>query len=339
MKAALYHRYGLPRDVVGIEEVAAPVPGEGEVLVEIRAAAVNPMDSHYIGGKPAIARLAFGLFKPKRTRPGADFAGVVVGIGAGATRFKPGDAVFGACRGAFAEMACAPERALAHKPEALTFEAAAALPVAGLTALQALRDRGRLAAGQRVLITGAAGGIGSFAVQIAKAWGAEVTATCSARGLDLVRALGADRAIDREQEDVTGSDERWDLILDLVQSRSFGAWRRVLAPDGVLIPAGVLASTAPRPGWMLRWAGRLLIGLLQSRFGRQKLRMVMAKLNAGDLATLAEMVSEGRVTPAIDRRYSLDETAAAIAYVKEGRAHGKVVVTMEPKDDRPRPFA
>lgn len=339
MKAAVYHRYGAPEEVVGIEEVAAPVPGPGEMLVEIRAAAVNPMDSHYIGGRPAIARLAFGLTKPKRTRPGADFAGVVVGVGEGVTRFKPGDAVFGAARGAFAEMACAPERAVALKPDALSFEQAAALPVAGLTALQALRDYGRLAAGQRVLITGAAGGIGSFAVQIAKAEGAEVTAMCSARGLDLVRTLGADRVIDREQEDFTRSGERWDVILDLVQDRSFGASRRVLTPDGVLVPAGMLAGGAARGGWMLRWAGRLLIGLLQSRFGRQKLRMVMAKLNADDLATLAGLVAAGKVTPVIDRRYSLADTAAAIAYVKAGRAHGKVIVTMEPADDRPRPLS
>lgn len=338
MKAAVYHRYGTPEDVVGIEEVAAPVPRPDEVLVEIRAAAVNPMDSHFIGGRPAIARLALGLFKPRRTRPGADFAGVVIGVGAGITRFKPGDAVFGAARGAFAELACAPDRALALKPETVTFEQAAALPVAGLTALQALRDRGRLAAGQKVLITGAAGGIGSFAVQIAKAEGAEVTAMCSARGLDLVRALGADRVIDREREDFTRSNERWDLILDLVQNRSFAACRRVLTADGVLVPAGMLAGGGADGGWMLRWLGRLLIGLIQSRFGRQKLRTVMARLNADDLATLAGMVAAGQVTPAIDRRYNLAETAAAIAYVKEGRAHGKVVVTMEPRDERPRPI-
>jgi NADPH:quinone reductase-like Zn-dependent oxidoreductase len=336
MRAAVYRRYGAPEEVVGIEEVGAPVPGPGELLVEIRAAAVNPMDSHFIGGRPAIARLGLGLTRPKRTRPGADFAGVVVGVGEGVTRFKPGDAVFGAARGAFAEMACAPERAVALKPDALTFEQAAALPVAGLTALQALRDRGRLAAGQKVLITGAAGGIGSFAVQIAKAEGAEVTAMCSARGLDLVRALGADQVIDREQEDFTRSDARWDVILDLVQDRSFGASRRVLAPGGVLVPAGMLAGGGAHGGWMLRWAGRLALGLLQSRFGRQKLRMVMAKLDADDLATLAELVAAGKVTPVIDRRYSLADTAAAIAYVRAGRAHGKVIVTMEPADDRPR---
>jgi len=332
MRAAVYRRYGPPEAVVAIEEVAAPVPGEDEVLIRVHAAAVNPMDSHFIAGRPAIARLGLGLFRPRRTRPGVDAAGIVAGVGAAVTRFRPGDAVFGACRGAFAELACAPERGLAAKPGALSFEQAAALPVAGLTALQGLRDHGRLAAGQRVLVTGAAGGIGSFAVQIAKARGAEVTAVCSARGLDLVRALGADRAIDRDKEDFTRGGESWDLIFDLVQSRGFGACRRVLAPDGVLVAGGVLSVGPPRLGPMLRWAGRLLSGLLRSRFGRRKLRTFVAKLDADDLAELAGLVASGKVVAAIDRRYPLEQAGAAIGYVREGRAHGKVIVTIADED-------
>ena len=333
MRAAVYHRYGAPEAVVAIEEVAPPVPGEDEVLIRIHAAAVNPMDGHFIAGRPAIARLAFGLFRPRRSRAGADAAGIVVGIGAGVTRFRPGDAVFGACRGAFAELACAPERGLAAKPDTLSFEQAAALPVAGLTALQGLRDHGRLAAGQRVLITGAAGGIGSFAVQIAKARGAEVTAVCSARGLDLVRALGADRVIDREKEDFTRGGACWDLIFDLVQSRGFGACRRVLAPDGILVAGGVLAVGPPRFGPMMRWAGRLLLGLLRSRFGRRKLRSFVAKLDADDLAELAALAARGTIKAAIDRRYPLEQAGAAIRYVQEGRAHGKVIITIATTDD------
>jgi len=332
MRAAVYRRYGSPEAVVAIEEVAAPVPGDGEVLIRIHAAAVNPLDSHFIAGRPAIARLAFGLFRPRRTRPGADAAGIVVAAGAGVTRFRPGDAVFGACPGAFAELGCAPERALAAKPEELSFEQAAALPVAGLTALQGLRDHGRLAPGQSVLITGAAGGIGSFAVQIAKARGAEVTAVCSARSLDFVRALGADRAIDREKEDFTRSGARWDLIFDLVQSRGFGACRRVLAADGILVAGGVLSVGPPRLGPMLRWAGRLLFGLLRSRFGRRKLRTFVAKLNADDLAELAGLVAGGKVTPAIDRRYRLEQAGAAIRYVQQGRARGKVIIAIAGED-------
>lgn len=328
MKAAVYHRYGPPEAVVAIEEVAAPVPGDDEVLIRVRAAAVNPLDSHFMAGKPAIVRLASGLTRPRRTRPGVDVAGTVEAVGSGVTRFKPGDVVFGACRGAFAELACGPERGLAVKPDALSFEQAAALPVAGLTALQGLRDHGRLAAGQRVLITGAAGGIGSFAVQIAKVLGAEVTAVCSVRGQDLVRALGADRTIDREKEDFTLSGERWDLIFDLVQSRGFGGCRRVLAPEGILVAAGVLTVGPPRLGPMMRWAGRLLSGLVRSRFGRRKLTTFIAKLNADDLAELAELVATGKLSAEIDRRYPLEQAGAAIRHVQQGRARGKVIVTV-----------
>ncbi|MEA3065494.1 MAG: hypothetical protein QOJ27_1946, partial [Sphingomonadales bacterium] len=220
MRAAVYRRYG-PPEVVRIEEIARPVPGDGEVLVAVRAASVNPFDRHYMRGRPRIVRLGFGLRRPKLTRPGADLAGTVEAVGRGVTRFRPGDAVFGTARGAFADFVCAAEAKLAIKPAALSFEQAAALPVAGLTALQGLRDHGRLQAGQKVLIVGAGGGIGTFAVQIAKAMGADVTGVCSAGKVELVRSIGADRAIDYRREDAARGGELYDLILDLAADRSF----------------------------------------------------------------------------------------------------------------------
>jgi NADPH:quinone reductase-like Zn-dependent oxidoreductase len=333
MRAAVYERYG-PPETVEIREVETPVPGDDEVLIAIRAAAVNPLDSHYLRGKPYLARLAFGLPRPKRTRPGADVAGLVRAVGANVTRFRPGDAVFGCCRGAFAEYGCAAETALAIKPAGLSFAQAAAIPVAGLTALQGLRDAGRIQAGQKVLITGAAGGIGTFAVQLAKSFGAEVTAVCGPRGLDLVRSIGADRTIDRTREDFTRSGEIWDLIFDLVQSRGFRACRRVLAPEGILVPAGILSIGEPSLLAMARWGGRVAAGMAAARFGSRKQVFFVTRLNAEDLAVLAGLAAAGKVAPVIDRRYSLDETAAAIRHVQEGRAHGKVVIMMEPSDER-----
>lgn len=330
MKAAIYTRYGPPESVLRIEQAETPVPGEGEVLIAVRAAAVNPLDSHFMGGKPYIARLAFGFPRPKRTRPGADVAGTVEAVGSGVTRFRPGDAVFGLCRGAFAEYGCAPESALAAKPAGLSFEQAAAVPLAGLTALQGLRDAGRIRAGQKVLITGAAGGIGTFAVQLAKAFGAEVTAVCGTGGLALVRSLGADRAIDRTKEDFTRRGESWDLIFDLVQSRGFRASRRALSRDGILVPGGILGVTPSFAG-MARWGGRAVAGMLISRCGTRKLAFFVTRRSAEDLTLLAALIAAGKVTPMIDRRYRLAETAAAIRHVQEGRAHGKVVVTMEPE--------
>lgn len=327
MRAAVYRRYG-PPEVVRVEEVETPVPGEGEVLIAVRAAAVNPLDIGFIRGTPRLLRLAVGLRAPKRTRPGVDVAGVVEAIGGGVTRFAPGDAVFGLCPGAFAEYACGAETALAAKPAGLPFEQAAAVPLAGLTALQGLRDVGRIRAGQRVLITGAAGGIGTFAVQLAKAFGAEVTAVCGPSGLDLVRSLGADRAIDRTKEDFTRGGETWDLVFDLVQDRGFRASRRALARDGILVSGGLL-GVAPSFAGMARWGGRVLAGMLISRFGRRKLALFVTKRSAADLALLAGLIETGKVTPVIDRRYTLDETAAAIRHLGEGRARGKIVIGME----------
>src|SRR4051812_16631176 len=253
MKAIVCRAYA-PFETLRIEEAEMPVPGEGEVLIRVRAASVNPMDVHLIRGKPAVARLFMGLRRPKMERPGADVAGEVEAIGPNVTGFRPGDAVFGACRGAFAEYACAAEGRLAAKPASLSFEQAAALPVAGLTALQGLRDKGALRAGQAMLIVGAGGGVGSFAVQIAKAAGARVSAVCSARHLDFVGALGADRAIDYGAEDFTRAGGTYDLIFDLAGNRSFSALRRILAPDGVVVFGGIAGGPVSL-GWAARVAG------------------------------------------------------------------------------------
>jgi NADPH:quinone reductase-like Zn-dependent oxidoreductase len=327
MKAAVCERYG-GAEAIAIREVEKPVPGEGQVLIRIRASSVNPMDSHLIRGKPYIARLALGLRRPKHNRPGVDVAGEVEAVGAGVTRFRPGDAVFGSCRGAFAEYGCTRESALAAIPAGLSFEQAAAIPVAGLTALQALRDYGRLQPGQKVLVNGAAGGIGTFAVQLAKSFGAEVTGVCGAGSADLVRSLGADRAIDYGKEDFSRGGARYDLILDLVQDRGFRRLRRVLTPEGIVVAGGILGARGPSFWWMARWGMRALAGLLLSRFGTRKFAFFVAKLRPEDLAELAALAAAGQVTPVIDRRYSLDRAAEAIGYHLQGHAHGKVIVAM-----------
>ena len=323
MRAAVFHRYG-PPEIVGIEEVETPAPGEGEVLIAVRAASINPMDSHLMKGKPAIARLFFGLRRPKRTRPGADVAGRVEAVGPGVTRFRPGDAVFGVCRGALAERACAAELRLAAKPANVSFAQAAAVPVAGFTALQGLRKAG-VASGHKLLVNGAAGGIGSFAVQIAKAMGAEVTGVCSARNLDLVRRIGADHVIDYGEEDFTRGAARYDLIFDLITNHPFSAMRRVLVPGGRVVTGGGPGFDGLGVG---RWAARLIGGLATSRFTREKLVPLSAKVDAEDLALLAGMMEAGKITPLIESCYSLDESAAAIREVMEGHARGKVVVML-----------
>ena len=237
MKAAVYRRYGSP-DVVRIEDVGKPVPKDNEVLIEVRAASVNPLDWHTMRGTPYFIRMMTGLRRPKIARLGVDVAGQVEAVGSNVTRFKPGDPVFGACSGAFAEYVCTRESALAAKPDNVTFEQAAAVPVAALTALQSLRDKGKIQPGQKVLINGAAGGVGTFAVQIARSFGADVTGVCSTRNVDMVRSIGADRAVDYTQEDFTRSGQRYDLILDLVGNHSLLACRRALNPKGTYVAAG-----------------------------------------------------------------------------------------------------
>jgi NADPH:quinone reductase-like Zn-dependent oxidoreductase len=326
MKAIVYHDYG-PPDVLRCEEVEKPVPGDDEVLIRVRAAAINPLDAHLMRGRPYLARLALGLRRPRTARPGRDVAGDVESVGKSVTGFKPGDAVFGACRGALAEYACAPQSSLAAKPANMSFEQAASVAVAGLTALQGLRDKGRLEAGQKVLVNGAAGGIGTFAVQIAKAFGAEVTAVCRADAADLVRSIGADRVVDYAKEDFTRSGERYDLILDAVGNLSLPACRRSLTPDGILVAAG--GGVGPHPPRLGRLATRLIGGLLLSLFGRRKMVVVVARMRQEDLNVLRGLMEAGKVAPVIDTRYGLGEVPDAVRHVMAGHARGKVVVSLE----------
>jgi NADPH:quinone reductase-like Zn-dependent oxidoreductase len=322
MKAIVYEHYG-PPDVLRCEEIERPVPGDDEVLIAVRAASVNPLDWHSLRGTPFIGRLQFGLSKPKSTRLGADVAGRVEAVGRNVKDLKPGDEVFGACRGAFAEYVCASESTLARKPENVTFEQAASAPVAGFTALQALRDKGRLQPGQTVLINGAGGGVGTFAVQIGKWLGADVTGVCSTRNVERVRSIGADWIIDYTQEDFTQSGQHYDLILDCVGNHPLTACRRVLNPRGICIIIG-----APDGG---RWIGplpRLLQALVMSRLGNQSVVLFLARRNPKDLIVLSDLMAAGTVTPVIDRCYKLDEASEAIRYLEEGHARGKVVITI-----------
>jgi NADPH:quinone reductase-like Zn-dependent oxidoreductase len=323
MKAAIYRNYG-PPEVIHLEDQPRPAPADDEVLVRIRAAAVNPMDYHFIGGT-MVMRLMTGLRKPKPTRPGVDLAGEVDAIGRSVTRFRVGDAVFGVARGAFAEYACAKERQLELKPANATFEQAATVPVAGLTALQGLRNKGCIQPGQRVLINGAAGGVGTFAVQIAKAFGAEVTAVCSTKGVELVRSLGADHVIDYTRDDFTRGASKYDLLVDCAGNRSLRECRRVMTPKGTYVAIGA------RPGG--RWVGPLpqvLKLLVSGRFVSQRVVLFVASINPGDLTVMKDLIEAGKVTPVIDRRYELSEVVAAVRHAKEGHALGKVVITVEP---------
>jgi NADPH:quinone reductase-like Zn-dependent oxidoreductase len=277
MKAAVYSTYG-PPDVVQITDVEKPVPKDNEVLIKVRAASVNPLDWHYMRGTPYIVRILAGLRKPKVTRLGVDVAGQVEAVGRNVTQFKPGDEVFGACRGAFAEYACTSESALVMKPDNVTFEQAASVPIAAFTALQGLRDKGQIQPGQKVLINGAAGGVGTFAVQIAKWFGAEVTGVCSTRNVDMVRSIGADRVIDYTQEDFTKSGQRYDLFFDCVGNHSLLACRRVLTLKGIYIAVG-----GPSGRWMIGPLASALTTLVLSWFVSQKLVMVLAKRSKEDL--------------------------------------------------------
>lgn len=320
MKAIAYHRYGSP-DVLRYEEIEKPTIADDEVLIKVRAAAVNPLDVHFMRGKPFVVRLMAGLRKPKDTRLGRDVSGRVEAVGRNVAEFKAGDEVFGMCRGAFAEYALAPKSKLVEKLDNLTFEQAACVPVAALTALQGLRNKGKIQAGQKVLIGGASGGVGTFAVQIAKAFGAHVTGVCSTRNVEMVRSIGADRVIDYTQEDFTNTGERYDLILDCYATRSLREYRRALNPKGIYVgvggPVGSISSLL----------AELLKQLVFSLFVSQKFVTFMAKPNKEDLILIRELIEAGKVTPVIDRRYSLDEVPEAIRYLGEGHAQGKVVIT------------
>jgi len=316
MKAIVYHAYGGP-DVLRCEEVPTPEPGEDEVLIKVRAASVNPMDYHMMSGV-YLMRLMTGLRRPKMTRPGVDVAG-----GRNVTGYKPGDPVFGAARGAFAEYVCAKQDKIALMPAGIGFEQAAAIPVAGLTALQALRDKATVRPGHRVLVTGASGGVGSFAVQIARTLGAEVTAVCSTRSIDLVRSLGAAHVIDYSREDFTRGAVRYDVILDAVGSQKLSACLRVLTPKGVFLPIGVRAVG--------RWVGPLphLLKLVVSRpFVSQTVTFFIARITPEDLTAVAQLIVAKQVTPVIDRVYPMSETLEALRHAKQGHPQGKVIVMM-----------
>jgi NADPH:quinone reductase-like Zn-dependent oxidoreductase len=321
MKAILYTRYGSP-DVLQLEEVEKPVPGDNEVLVKMYAASANPLDWHLMRASPFIARLGGGLLKPKNPRLGADFAGRVEAVGAHVTQFQPGDEVFGAATGAFAEYACVTENEVALKPANLSFEEAAAVSVAATTALQGLRDKGQVHSGQKVLVNGASGGVGTFAVQIAKSFGAEVTGVCSTRNLDMVRSIGADYVIDYTREDFTRKGQRYDLIYDAVGNRSVTDYKRALNAGGICAVAGF--SSLPR------LFEHIVLGPLRSKIGDKKVGMMgIAKINQKDLVYLKELLEAGKVVPVIDRRYSLNEVPEAIRYLEKGHARGKVVITIE----------
>ena len=323
MKAIVYCDYGSP-DVLKVEDIEKPAPGDDQVLVRVRAASVNPLDWHYMRGTPYFMRLGAGLRKPKVTRLGVDFAGTVEAVGRNVNRFKPGDEVFGGRTGAFAQYVLVREdRAVALKPANLTFEQAASVGVAAITALQGLRDKGQIQPGQKVLINGASGGVGTFAVQIAKSLGADVTGVCSTRNVDMVRSIGADHVIDYTKEDFTKSAERYDLILDNVGNHSLLESRRVLNPKGKYIMVGGPAG---------RWIDplpRAISALVLSRFVSQDIRLFLADLNQADLNILRDLMQAGKVTPVIDRRYRLTDVPEAIRYLEQGHARGKVVITLE----------
>jgi NADPH:quinone reductase-like Zn-dependent oxidoreductase len=326
MKAIVYRCYGSP-DVVKLEDVAKPTPTDGRVLVKVHAASVNPLDWHYMRGDPYIMRIGVGLGTPTDTRLGVDFAGTVEAVGKNVTRFKPGDEVFGGKGGAFAEFVSVRDNgALVPKPANLTFEQAAAVPVAAVTALQALRDQGKLQPGQKVLINGASGGVGTFAVQIAKALGADVTAVCSTRNVELVRSLGADHVIDYTHEDFTKGGQSYDLILDAVGNRSLLENRHVLNPSGIYVGIG---GGRPSDGGFIGPLIGPIKELVLSPFVSQKFVTFEAELNKEDLTILSDLMQAGKVTPVIDRRYKLSDTAEAIRYLEQGHARGKVVITLE----------
>jgi NADPH:quinone reductase-like Zn-dependent oxidoreductase len=325
MKAVLHCEYGGP-EILKLEEVEKPVPNDNQVLVRVRAASVNPLDLTIRG--PWAIRPILGLRKPKDTRIGVDYAGTVEAVGKNVTQFKPGDEVFGGKNGAIAEYVCAlADRGITLRPSNMTFEQAAAVPVAALTALQGLRDKGKIQAGQKVLINGASGGVGTFAVQIAKSFGAEVTGVCSTRNVDLVRSIGADHVIDYTKEDFTKGDQRYDLIFDLVGNHSFSERRRVLNPKGICVMAGVGGA-----GWHEGFVSRLvgeLNAYVRSRFVSEKFIAYIAAFNKEDVTVLAGLLQSGKMTPVIDKTYKLNETADALRYLETGHARGKVVITVE----------
>lgn len=321
MKAVRYYCYG-STDVLEYADVAKPSPAADEVLIKVHTAAVNPLDWHFLHGTPYFMRVMSGLGKPADSGLGVDLAGTVEAVGSNVTRFKPGDEVFGGGgSGAYAEYVIAREEGpRVLKPANVSFEQAATVGVAGITALQALRDKGKLQPGQKVLINGASGGVGTFAVQIAKSMGAEVTGVCSTRNVEMVRSIGADHVIDYKKDDYTEGVGHYDLIIDMVGNHSLGKNRQVLTPDGVLVMVG-----GPTGNWLSALAGPLK-ALIYSKFVDQQFVTILARLNQQDLATIGDMIAAGAVTPVIDRRYPLSEVASALEYSEKGHARGKIII-------------
>lgn len=323
MKAIVKRCYGSP-DVLEFEDIEKPAAADNEVLVKVHAASVNPLDWHYMRGSPYIMRLVAGIGTPKDIRVGVDFAGTIEAVGKNVSRFKPGDDVFGGKSGAFAEyITIADDRALVLKPDNMTFEQAAAVPIAAITALQALRDKGHLKSGQNVLINGASGGVGTFAVQIAKSFGAQVTGVCSTRNLEMVKSIGADHVIDYKKNNYTANGEKYDLIVDMVGNHSLLDNRDVLTPNGTLVMVG---------GSKGNWIGPLLgpiKALMLSPFVEQKFELLLASMKQDDLTVLSDLMAAGKVTPVIDRHYALEDASEAIRYSEEGHARGKITIDLE----------
>ncbi|HEY7473651.1 MAG TPA: NAD(P)-dependent alcohol dehydrogenase [Vicinamibacterales bacterium] len=323
MKAITYRAYGSP-DVLEYEDVEQPSPGDDDVLLRVRAASVNPRDWHFMRGEPYFVRMMTGLSKSTAARLGTDVAGQVEAVGKNVRQFKAGDEVFGWCRAALAEYALATHSAVVGKPAAVTFDQAACVATAGLTALQALRDKGGLRAGQKVLINGAAGGVGTFAVQIARSFGADVTGVCSTRNLDLVGSIGAGRVIDYTRQDFTAGPQRYDLILDSVGNHSMLACKRALSSGGTYVAVG-----GPSGRGMIGPLSRVIAGPLLSRVVNRRLTMHLTRPSQADLVAMRDFMEAGKVTPVVDRRYRLSEAAEAIRYLEQGHARGKVVITVE----------
>lgn len=328
MKAIVYTNYGSP-DVLGLEDVEKPVPGDQEVLIKVQAASVNPADWHTMRGAPFLARLANGLFKPQNPRLGADVAGRVETVGKNVTQFQAGDEVFGClalnAMSSFAEYVTVNADRLALKPAGLTFEQAAAVPLAALTALQGLRDQGKIQQGQKVLVNGASGGVGTFAVQIAKSFGAQVTGVCGTRNLEMVRAIGADQVVDYTQEDFTQNGQVYDLILDTVGNLSIADSMRALSPNGICVVVGFTS--------MPHALQLMIMGPRVSKRGSKKIGLMsVAPENQKDLLTLKDLLETGKIVPAIDKYYPLCETAEAMRYLETGHARGKVVISVEQKN-------
>ncbi|MDA0711216.1 MAG: NAD(P)-dependent alcohol dehydrogenase [bacterium] len=325
MKAIVYEKYGAP-DVLRLADIDTPAPLPDQVLIKIHAASLNPLDWHYMRGIPYLVRMGVGSLRPKIGRLGVDFSGTVESVGQNVNQFRPGDAVFGGKLGAFAEYVCLSEtRALVLKPSELTFEQAASVPIAALTALQALRDRGKTEAGQKVLINGASGGVGTFAIQIARSLGAEVTGVCSSKNIELVKSIGANHVVDYTERDFTTDGNCYDVILDNVSNHALSAYRRILNPHGKYV---LIGGGRPNDG---RWLGPLVAparAAVLSRLVTQQMGAMLADLNPADLATLCGLMVTGQVSPVIDRHYTLGEVPEAIQYLEEGHARGKVIIAV-----------